>query len=238
MGAIYKREMRAYFTTPIGYVFLAAFIAANGVMFAYTTSLAALRGKYASVANYFSLLIISLVLLVPLLTMKIFSEERKTKTEQLLLTSPVSLSSIVLGKFLAAYTMFAIAAAVSFCNFIMLYVYSEPASAQLFGYIIAVMLIGAACIAIGTFISTLTENQLVSAIATMAVLLVIVCVSILNSSIHSSSVRTVLSWVSIIGRFYNFTNGIFDFSAVLYCLSLTGVFLLLSVRVFEHRRGN
>ena len=95
---------------------------------------------------------------------------------------------------------------------------------------------GGACIAIGVFVSSLTENQLIAAIGSMAILFAFVIVSSISSYINSAWVRTVLSWVSIMDRYNNFGNGIFDFSALLYYLSLTVVFLFLTVRVFEKRR--
>ncbi|MBO4229160.1 MAG: ABC transporter permease, partial [Clostridia bacterium] len=104
MSAIYKREMRAYFTSPIGYLYIAVFFAANGALFSYLTLEA---GSSSDIGNYFLIVMFLFIVLIPLLTMKLFCEERKQKTEQLLLTAPVSLTEMVLGKFFAAYTMFA-----------------------------------------------------------------------------------------------------------------------------------
>ena len=101
MTAIYKREMRSYFTTPIGYVFLTVFLFFAEGLFCYTT----LFSRTTDVKNYFTAMLFLLVILLPLLTMKLFSEEKKQRTEQLLLTSPVSLFSMVFAKFLAAYTV-------------------------------------------------------------------------------------------------------------------------------------
>lgn len=98
------------------------------------------------------------------------------------------------------------------------------------------LLIGAACISIGVFISSLTENQIIAAIVTMAVLLVLMMLSIFNSYISVPFLRTVLNWFSILNRFSNFSFGIFDFSALLYYFSLSGIFLFLTVRVFQKRR--
>ena len=102
MLAIFKRELRGYFTGVMGYVFLVMFLAVSGAVFCYTT----LFSMSADVSSYFTLMLLLCGIMLPILTMKSFSEERKTKTEQLLLTSPVNLFSIVFGKFLAAVTMF------------------------------------------------------------------------------------------------------------------------------------
>lgn len=233
MFAIYKREMLSYFRSPLGYTFMAIFLCLSGVLFSTATLQ---KGTESDATYYFVYLLISFIIVLPLLTMKLFSEERKTKTEQLLLTSPVTLTGMVLGKFLAAYTMFLLTFAVSSLSFISLYLYGSPNTAFLLGNTIGILLLGGACIAIGVFVSSLTENQLIAAIGSMAILFAFVMVSSISSYINSAWVRTVLSWVSIMDRYNNFGNGIFDFSALLYYLSLTVVFLFLTVRVFEKRR--
>ena len=102
MGAIYKREMTAFFTSPTGYVFSAIFFAISGICFSYLT----IGNSTTDTSTYFSTMLLFFVVLIPLLTMKLLSEERKTKTEQILLTSPVSLLGIISAKFFAAYTIF------------------------------------------------------------------------------------------------------------------------------------
>ena len=105
MFAIFKRELRSYFSTSIGYIFVGIFLALSGALFSYST----LQQREGSdTPFYFTLMLFAFVIILPLLTMKLFSEERKLKTEQLLLTSPISLWSMVIAKFLAAYTIFAI----------------------------------------------------------------------------------------------------------------------------------
>ena len=234
MLAIYKREMRSYFTSPIGYIFIAVFLAVNGVLFSYKTLRAAAN---ASLSSYFTLLLFVLVIVLPLLTMKSFSEERKTRTEQLLLTAPVSLLSMVSAKFLAAYTMFAGTLLVGALNLLILPLYSDMINgAVILGTLLALLLLGGAFLAIGIFISALTENQLVSAILTMAALMLLLVISLGNASIGTYWLRVVLSFVSVFSRFSQFTAGIFDFSALLYYASYIFVFLFLTVRVFEKRR--
>ena len=102
MLAIYKREMRSYFTGVIGYVFLVIYLAVAGLVFSYTT----MYSMSSDVTQFFLIMMILSGIMLPLLTMKSFSEERKSRTEQLLLTSPVSLGAIVFGKLLASYTVF------------------------------------------------------------------------------------------------------------------------------------
>ncbi len=232
MLAIYKRELAAYFTTPIGYVFCAVFLALSGAVFSYTT----LFSMTADVTTYFTAMLFLLVILSPLLTMKLFSEERKQRTEQLLLTAPVSLYGMVAGKFLAAYTLFAGCTLISFCSFFILYLYARVQTAVLFGNLIAILLLGMTFVAIGLFVSALTENQLAAAVGTVAILLVLVLISLLNSLIPVYWIRFALSSISVFSRFQNFTQGVFDIAALFYYLSVSVAFLYLTVRVFEKRR--
>ena len=233
MLAIYKRELCAYFTTPIGYVFCAVFLALSGAVFSYTT----LFSMTADVTTYFTVMLVFLVVLVPLLTMKLFSEERKQRTEQLLLTAPVSLYGMVAGKLLAAYTLFAGCTLLSFCSFFLLYFYAHVKTAMLFGNLVAILLLGLTFLSIGVFVSALTENQLAAAVGTVAILLVLMLISILNSIIPVYWIRFVLSSISVFARFQNFTQGVFDIAALIYDLSVSLAFFCLTVRVFEKRRG-
>ena len=236
MGAIYKREMRAYFTTGLGYVFCAVFLAVAGFAFSVCTLQRAIVGENISLSAYFAVIIVMMVALLPILTMKSLSEEKKTRTEQLLLTSPVSLASIITAKFLAAFTVFAASLLMSCFYFTTLSLYGSPNFGTIYGYVIGILLIGAAFIAVGIFISSLTENQLVAAVGTIAVLLLMISINFLNNYIDSSFIRSILSWISIYARFGNFTYGLFDFSALLYYVSICFAFLFLTVRVLEKRR--
>ena len=233
MFAIYKREMRSYFTTPIGYIFIGVFLALSGGIFSFCTlQLFDAADPY----SFFTFLLFGFAILIPLLTMKLFSEERKLKTEQLLLTSPVTLTGMVLAKFLAAFTMFALTFLASCCYFLILPQYGEINGAILFGNIISILLVGAAFIAVGVFVSSLSENQLNAAIGTIAILGVMLVISFLSAYIDNAFIRTVFGWLSIFTRFMNFTYGIFDYSALLYYISIAFVFLFLTVRVYEKRR--
>ena len=233
MLAIYKREMRSYFTTPLGYVFLAIFLAVSGAVFSYTTFFS----MSSEVTPYFSTMLSCYIVLLPLLTMKLFTEEKKQKTEQLLLTAPVSLFSIVFGKFLAAYTVFAGVTLFSSLYFFILSFYGNVQGAMLFGNLIAALLVGMAFIAIGTFVSAITESQLSSAILTIAILLGFMLLTFLCDLLPDTYwLRFVIEVLSLFYRFQNFTNGIFDFVALFYYLSVAGLFLFLTVRVFDRRR--
>ena len=232
MKAIYLREMRAYFTTPIGYLFLAVYFLISGAVFSYST----LYSLSGDVTTYFTVMLFLDAVLLPLLTMKSFSEERKQRTDQLLLTAPISLTSMVLAKFLAAYTMFFGATAVSSLAFLILYRYAVVDTAILLGNLVAILLVGMAFIAVGIFVSSITENQLASAVGTVGILLFFLAISFVNAVIPFYWLRFLLSGISIFARYQNFLQGIFDIASLVYYLSVSAAFLFLTVRVFVKRR--
>ncbi len=243
MFAIYKKELRSYFINAIGYVYIGVFLAVAAFILCFTTLMSA---SY-STANYFSALIFSFIVLIPLLTMKLFAEEKKLRTEQLLLTAPVSIWGMVLGKFLAAFTLFTASMLASCINFFPLYSYAAaergetsihvgPSTASIIGCMMGVVLIGAALIALGMFISSLTENQLAAAVITVAIIAVMTLLSMVNSYIDVYAVRLVIDWFCLMSRFSTFSAGYIDFTAMFYYLSITGIFLLLTVRVYDKRR--
>jgi len=236
MLAIYKKELRSYFTSATGYVFIAAFLAVSGFLFSMFTMQYATAGDDIDLGTYYICIMFMCSILIPLLTMKTFSEERKLKTEQLILTSPVSLGSMVGAKFLAAYTIFGGTFLISCFDYFVLFKYGDPTVGILFGYAVAMLLLGAAFVAIGVFVSSLTENQITAAVGTIAILMFMLLINFLNEYIDFTAVRLVLNWFSIYSRFFNFTYGIFDFAALVYYASITIIFLFLTVRIYEKRR--
>lgn len=234
MGSIYKREMKSYFTTMVGYIYMAIFFLVSAFFFMQYTVQA---GENSDPASYFQIILYLFIIVIPLITMKLVSEERKMKTEQLLLTAPVSLWGIIIAKFLAAFTLFGSAFIVSsIIYYIPLATYGSPNIAIYVGSVFAILLVGMAFISIGIFISSLTENQFIAAFGTIASIIVLLLINRLESYINSSFVRTIIDNISIISRYNSFTNGIFDYAALVYFITITALFLFLSVRVFEKRR--
>ena len=227
--------MRSYFTGVIGYVFLVLFLAIGGAAFCFTT----LFSMSSDISAFFTVMMVVSAVMLPLLTMKSFSEERKTKTEQLLLTAPVSLTGMVFAKFLAALSMFAGALVINSLYFLFLYPYASVKTANLLGNVLALLLVGMTFIAIGVFVSALTENQLSAAVGTMAIILVFLVIGLVNMLLPASFwLRYVFDCVSIFTRFQTFTNGYFDFSSLLYYLSVSAVFVYLTIRIYDRRRYN
>jgi ABC-2 type transport system permease protein len=239
MRAIWKREMQNYYLTPIGYVFMGIFLLVGGVMFflgnvmSMTPSVATLLGNL----NYI------FMLTVPILTMRLFSEEKRTKTDQLLITSPRGIWDIVLGKFMAAASVVAITTC---CT--LLYVFLlRPYTNSMYPAAIACNYLGflqlSLCyVALGLLMSAVTESQVSAAVLTLGVnLLLEILESVFSSASFSlpsflSFLRPVLSWFSLYSRYNQFAAGRLSFANMLYYLSFAGLMLFLTVRVIDRRR--
>ena len=227
--------MRSYFTGVIGYLFIVLYLAIAGIVLCYTT----LFSNSADVSSYFMIMLIVSAIMLPLLTMKSFSEERKQKTEQLLMTAPVSITGVVLGKFLAAYVIFAACITLTSLYSLVLLIYSSFKVAILFGSLIATLLVGAVYIAIGIFVSSLTENQLSAAVGTMAILLGFLAIGIVSMLFPTQFwLRYVFNFISIFTRFQNFTVGYFDIASTVYYVSIAAIFMYLTIRIYDRRRYN
>lgn len=235
MGAIFKRELYAYFISPVGYIFITVFLVVAGGLF-YLTNIES--PAHADINSYFMFIIFTFIVLIPLLTMRSLSEERKTKTEQMLLTAPVSLTGMIFAKFFAAFALFAGTLLVSCLNFYVLYAFAAgtPNTAVLTGNVISILLIGAAFISIGLFISAMTENQLVAAIISITTILFLLISGAFSSAVNIAFIRYALDFISIFSRFQAFTVGIFDISSIIYYASIVVIFLFLTIRIYEMRR--
>ncbi len=231
MSAIFKREMRSYFTSPIGYIVVILYTLLYGFFFTRlyqsgTPDISVLIG-YSFTLTLF---------LMPVLTMRLFSEERRQKTDQALFTAPVSLGSIVMGKFFAALCVFLIAQATTV---IFELIFAFNVSIDIVNYVCCMLgstLAAAALIAIGIFISSLTESQIVAAIGGIGVSILLAIIDTLASLVQVEWISTAANWISFNGRFETFCNGILDYANIAFFLSFTAVFLFLTVRIQEKRR--
>lgn len=232
MLAIYKRDLRAYFSSPLGYVFIAAFLIVTNLVFLLTNLL---TGRNA-IGTVYTVILYILMVIVPILTMRTFSEDYKQRTDQLLLTSPVKASGIVMGKFLAAYTVYVIALLFTVIYVIIVAAVGDVNMASIFGNYIALLGVATVYIAIGCFISSLTENQLVSAIATLGVFAAVFILDMAYDLVNVDWIKTILYWVSIFRRYNTFYMGVFSVADFFYYLSIAAVFVFLTVRVLEKKR--
>lgn len=242
MIAIFKRELRAYFSTPIGYIFLSAFIFFSSLFFVFIN----MNALQTSMTNYFSNVSLMFVFVIPILTMRLFSEERKSKTDQLLLTAPVRVHEIVLGKYLAASSLLLIGVLFTVLFLPIMSFYGTPDVAEcLIGYL-GIFLLGLFFVALGMFLSSITESQVISAVSTLAIIFFLWFLGGMN--IQFTEILTgVFSWlgkaldwlldfISINNRLYDFTLGTLNIVPVFYFLSLAALFVFLTISVIERRR--
>ena len=232
MGAIYRREMSAFFISGVAYVFLAVFFLLSGIFF-YNGVISAGTTETSSM---FSSMFIIVLFLIPILTMKLMSEEKKNRTDQGLLTAPVGLWSIVLGKYFAALTLFIIAESIVFVYSIILSYLGQVVWSTLLGNYFAMLFLGAAFIAVGLFISSLTENQMASAVASMLVLFVLYLFDSFASRVSNEYIQKAMTAVSFYSRYIEFTQGVFNLPSVVFFLSTAFLFNFLTVRVLDKRR--
>jgi ABC-2 type transport system permease protein len=232
MGAIYRREMSAFFNSSIAYIFLAVFYIFSGYFFSYSSL------KYATtdMSGVFSSIFIIILIIIPIITMRLFSEEKKQKTEQGLLTAPVSLTGIVLGKYFAALTLYTFGIVIFLLYALILEYFGGVAWPVVLSNTFALFLLGAAFISVACFISSLTENQVVSAIASFMALMVLYLFDMFAQYINNEFISDLISSLSFYSKYTEFTSGIFNISSILFFISTAVIFNFLTVRVFEKRR--
>lgn len=232
MIAIMKRDLRSFFTSPIGYVFLAVFLLVSNYFF-YSYNVA---GGASSLSYVFASMLLILVFLIPLVTMRLMSEEMKQRTDQMLLTAPVRVFDIVLGKYLAAMLVFVIALAATLTWPLIVTMFGSPAIFDIIGNYVAMFLLIGCLVSIGLFISSLTESQIIAAIFSFVAMLALYMFSTIASAVDNVVVSTVLNWLSVFSRYSSFTAGVFSLADIVYYISVTVVFLFLTARVIEKKR--
>jgi len=232
MTAILDREFMAYFYSPIGYIYLAVYFFFAGLFFSMFT----LMSQRADITPVFSNMFTIVLFLIPILTMRLFSEDKKNRTDQALLTAPVPLLSIVLGKFLAAVTVYLLGLSITIVFALVVNRFTPPNWAIIFGNFIAMLLLGMALISIGMLISALTENQVIAATGGFAVAFLLLFIDALASFTNNLLVQRVLFEMSFSRHFNSFPSGVFNFSSIFFFFSITAIFVFLTVRILEKRR--
>ncbi|MBE6831769.1 MAG: ABC transporter [Ruminococcaceae bacterium] len=232
MRAITKRELKSYFTSPIGYVCVAMILALYGYYF---FQVLMLRSS-SYISSVYATMFIWSMMIIPIITMRSFSEEMRNRTDQALLTAPVGVTSIVAGKFLAALAVYAIAMIGTLIPVAVIGLFSAPEWALVFGNFFGSLLYGAAMISIGIFISSLTQSQIVAAIGTFGISILLLVVDQLTSLVSNPVAVKLIGWLSFNTRYQPFTKGIFDLSSIVFFLSVIAVFIFLTARKLESRR--
>ena len=224
MWAVLKKEFKTYFLSPIGYVFVGVFLAIFSLLF-YITIIQ--QGVTTFQYLFYYSVMYSVIFVIPLLTMRTFSEERKNGTEQLLLTSPRSITEVTLGKFFGAVLVILIPIIFSFIYLGILCFFKTPDMATVLVSMFGFLLVSMAYISLGIFISSLTENQIIAAISTIAIFIL---------TWISPNISSNLASISLIDKFLPFTEGKFTITETIIFVSITIMFIILTIIVMKRRK--
>ena len=232
MGAIYKREMQSYFYTPAAYVFMGVFLALASVFF----GVGNLAARSSNLLSFISQLSYLWMLLSPVLTMRLIAGERRQRTDQLLFSSPCSLSSMVLVKFFAAATVLLCTVGATFVYALLVAMYGTLYLGEtLVGYL-GLILQGCAFLALDLFVSCFAKSQMTAAVLGVGANLLVWLSDVLASAVSIQAVSDALNFLSLYQRFAPFAQGQLRFSNVFFDLLFIAMTLFLSVRVLDARR--
>ncbi len=234
MRAIYKRELRSFFNSPVGYVCVAVLLALYGFFYFQVMAV----GSTGMISWIYSTMFSFSMMIIPIITMRSMTDDQKNKTDQALLTAPVGVASIVLGKFLACLTVFVLASTLALLPAVAISFFSSPPWGEIIGYYLGTVLYGGAMISIGVFISSLTISQIIAAIGTFVVAVALMYIDNLASVTSNAVFHAVVGWISFNTRYNVFTQGIFSISSTVFFLSVMAVFVFLTARRLESRRWN
>ncbi len=247
--AIWQREMKSYFVSPIAYVVLTVFLFLSGVFF-FSMLTAVVQstmmqgfGQGAQPVDvpgivsrsFFGTTSVVLLFMIPMLTMGLFAEEKRRGTIELLRTTPVGNFQAMMGKYLAGVTFLLVMFCASGLTMSALFIYGQPDLKPILGGYLGLFLYGAALLALGLFISTLTENQIVSVVITFGAILILWLIEALAGGAEGVT-RDVLSYLSVIGHLDDFIKGVIDTSHVVFYLTFAFVGLFLTYRSLESMR--
>ena len=232
MITICKREIRSYFSSPVGYVCIAALAALYGFYY--------FQVMYIGMSSYISAVYSTMfsfgMMIIPIITMKSMSDDQKNKTDQALLTAPVGVTSIVMGKFLACFFVFFVASTLGLLPAVAMSFFSNPPWGEIIGNYIGTLLYGGAMISIGVFISSLTVSQIIAAIGSFIVSILLMYIDMVASTVNNTVVSTIVEWISFTNRYTTFAQGLFSISSTVFFLSVAAVFVFLTARRLESRR--
>jgi len=232
MTAIFKREFFAYFYTPIGPVFIAAYYVLTGFFFFNYN----LYGNSSDMRPLFSTLFTITLFLVPLLTMRLMSEDRKMKTDMVLLMVPQSAASIIGGKYLAALGVYFLGLSGAIIAAVVIAVVSVPEWPVIVSNLAGLFLLGSVLIAIGLFISALTESQVIAAVGAFCAGLLLMLLDAVTAIVSGSAISSFIKALSMRTRYDNFTIGILGIDNIVYFLSVSFFFVFLTINRFDRRR--
>lgn len=234
MLAIFKREFKSYFQNVIGWLFVAALLAVYGLYF-YVYNL---KNGYPYISYDLKGIGFIMMIAVPILTMRSLSDEKKTKTDQLMLTSPVSVGRIVAGKYLAMAAVYTIDIALFTLSPLVLSIYGKVALSEAYVALFGYWLYGLSCIAVGLFISSISESVIISAILTFAALFLSYMMQSITGLISSSGnlLTKVLNCFDLYTPFENFVSGCFSVTSAAYYVTVTLLLCFLTTQSIQKRR--
>ncbi len=233
MGAIFKRELKTYFSSPVAYIYLAVFYLMSAFYFVTMN----LGGQTTDMSYVFAGVFMILMILLPLLTMRLFADEKKLRTDQCLLTAPVSLWGIVMGKYFAALAVFVIGMLIYIPYIaVLISLAGSIAWASVIGNLLGLLLFGSAFISIGIFVSSITELQIVAAIISIVINFVLYMIDVFAASVTFEPLKAVMVSIGFYNRYTEFTQGILNVTSIVFFISASFVFNFLTVRVLEKRR--
>ena len=232
MLSIWKRELQGYFYTPIGYVFMGVFLTLSSVIFFLTI----MQSRSSDLLTFIGTMSYLWMLLCPVLTMRLLAEEKQKRTDQLLLTSPVSLPGIVLGKYLAAVTIMALTVLLTGLFVLIVGLYGQVYPGELLVGYLGFVLQGCAFIALDLFISGCTSNQVTAVVAAFGANFVLWMLDLIQSAIRIDWVNSLLSFFSLYERTEPFLMGQFSFASVGYDVFFALAFILLAIHQMDARR--
>jgi len=230
--SIWKRELQGYFFTPVGYVFTGVFLTLSSVIFFLTI----MQTRSSDLLSFIGTMSYLWMLLCPVLTMRLLAEEKQKRTDQLLLTSPVSLPGVVLGKYLAAVTVMALTVLLTGLFVLIVAIYGKVYPGELLVGYLGFVLQGCAFIALDLFISSTTSNQVTAVVAAFGANFVLWMLDLLQSAVSIDWVNSLLSFFSLYERTEPFLMGQLSFASVGYDVAFAAAFLLLTIHRMDSRR--
>ena len=233
IGIIFCKELKSYLTSPMAYIVTAIFLALSGTSFA--TYLAGTNYADTSIRGFLEAGQILILLFAAVLTMRLIAEEKKLGTWELLLTVPVRDTEIILGKFIGSLAMLTGMLLLTFYYPILLMVFGDPDLGPIITSYLGLFLLGSAALAIGIFASSLTSNQIVSAVVAGGIFFTLWFLGIAGN-FAPGALGELLSYLSLSRHFPDFVRGVVDTRAVVYYLSVTAIFLYLAIRSTETDR--
>jgi ABC-2 type transport system permease protein len=251
--AVAGKELRAYFHSPIAYLVMTVWAFLCGVIFYLYTGavvtqafrmqmMGGMGAPPISLNEYIirpmlqGFLMVVLLFLIPLITMRLYAEEKRSGTIELLLTSPLTDLQIILGKFLGALALYAVLVATTFLYIGLLFVYGNPNAKPLLAQMLGLVLYGAALLAVGTWFSTFTKNQIIAGVLSMVVFLLLYILD-WPQSFSSSTVVRVMSYMSLSTHLDNFAKGVIDLGDVVYYASVVVLGIFLTARSVDALKG-